>query len=43
MGLKAGDDGSLSIVGQKCIDVAHSIKLELELLRHRSFVTEWSS
>ena len=28
---------------QKCIDLAHFIRLELELLRHRSFVTEWRS
>ena len=26
---------------QKCINLAHSIRLELELLRHKSFVTEW--
>ena len=25
---------------QKCMDLAHFIRLELELLRHRSFVTE---
>ena len=28
---------------QKCMDLAHFIRLELELLRHRSFVTEWRS
>ena len=28
---------------QKCVDLAHHIRLELELLRHRSFVTEWRS
>ena len=28
---------------QKCIDLAHSIRLELELLRHWLFVTEWRS
>ena len=28
---------------QKCIDLAYSIRLELELLRNRSFVTEWRS
>ena len=26
---------------QKCMDLAHSIILELELLRHKSFDTEW--
>ena len=29
------------IQGQKCVDLAYSIRLELELLRHRQFGTEW--
>ena len=30
---------------QKCMDLAHSIRLELELLRHRLFTTftEWEN